>query len=405
MSKRICFIVICICTHITYGQIKDHLPFKNGIEKPNILATHHFGMFSSRIEQNLKITPPKTIVFAFNYSSGNTFHPFVEAYFPKDPTVRKELSQVVWHSRKFNFIDQESTPADYLNIVVDAVIKEFRLNFNIPMSRHHELGISLRSYLITKGKYPFSIFTNDEAIEWFHSTIWGGEDPYGRRYYGLNQVNFEYNDRHGNHLALHQNDFFISGIELNHYYYPAFLTHTSKQLYFNMGTHLGINTTRFNPSIDFGMSFTGIKKIFLNTNKVLHVGAGAGLLRKNMINFKEVVDLGTNRFLATIDANIEFTKYTLKNHFHAFSANYHIQSRYNKLEEADYYKLLGKWKEINGGWQHGVEKLYKALSDWTFIYTYGSSNFKLSLYFKEDFLVNNAPDFQTGIGLQIPISK
>ena len=405
MLKNVLPAILCLCFQTSGGQGLDSLSLKIGIEKPHILATHHFGMFSSRIEQNFKIQPAQTAVLSFNYSSGNNFHPFVEAYFPKDPEVRKQLSQVIWHDRRFNFVDQETTPADYLNIVIDAVIKEFRLNLKVPLARQHELYISLRSYLITNGKYPFSVFTSDEAIEWFHSTLWGGEDPYGRRYYGLNQVNFEYTDRNGRTLTLNNNDFFISGLELNHYYYPAFLRNNAKQLYFNLGTHLGINTTKFNPSIDFGLSVAGIKKLLLDKHKVFQIGVGANVLHKNSINFKETLDLGNNRFLAAIEAHLEYTTYTMKQHFHAFGVNYRIQSRYNALEEADYYKLLGKWQEIKGGWQHGVEKLYRALSDWTFIYTFGHPKFKLSLYFKEDFLVNNAPDFQTGIGLQFPITE
>jgi hypothetical protein len=80
-----------------------------------------------------------------------------------------------------------------------------------------------------------------------------------------------------------------------------------------------------------------------------------------------------------------------------------MQTRYNKKEEAGYYHLRGKWQEINGGWHNGVAKLYNTLSNLNFTYTYGTPKFKLSLYFKEDFEVNNAPDFQTGIGLKIPV--
>uniref|UniRef100_UPI0030F8FC0A hypothetical protein n=1 Tax=uncultured Wocania sp. TaxID=2834404 RepID=UPI0030F8FC0A len=299
----------------------------------------------------------------------------------------------------------ETTPADYMNIVIDAVIKAFRFNINIPLGEHHELGISLRSYLITKGKHPFSFFTGDETIEWFHSNISGGEDPYGRRYYGLNQVNFKYTDRNGNTLELNNNDFFLSGIEFNHYYYPSLKINNTKNIFISFGNHLGINTSKFNPSIDFGISASGIKKITLKNNNQFNVGVGMNLLRKNLINFGDVIDLGNNKFLATIETDIEFTKYTKKGNYHAFGVNYQIQSRYNKLKETDYFKLLGKWEEINGGWQHGITTLYKAQSNWSFIYTYSHLNYKLSLYFKEDFLVNNAPDFQTGLSLSVPIFK
>jgi len=405
MVKKTLFVAVCIFTQFIVGQQKDSLSFKNGVDNPNILTTHHFGVFSSRISTNFKFKTPNKTTLTLSSSSGNNFHPFVEAYFPKDPEVKKQLSDIIWHDRPFNFVDQETTPADYLNIVIDAVIKDFRLGINIPLAKKHELNINLRSYLITKGKYPLSLFTSDESIEWIHSNIAGGEDPYGRKYYGMNQVNFEYFDRNGNTLKLEKNDFFIGGIEINHFYYPSISINETKNIFVNFGSHLGINTSKFNPSIDLGLSANAIKKVPLKNNYEFSFAVGTNVLHKNIINFKEVIDLGNNKFLATIESNLEITKFTQKGNFNAFGINYQIQSRYNKKEEADYYKLLGKWQEINGGWQHGVTTLYKALSNWSFIYTYGSPKFKLSMYLKEDLLVNNAPDFQTGVSLKLPINN
>lgn len=387
------------------AQENDSIYFKNGIDKPSLLATHHFGIFSSRINQNFKISPPKQTTLSFSNASGNIFHPYVETHIPKDTQVRETLSNTIWYNRRFNFINQQETPADYFNIVVDAVIKEFRVNVTIPVSMQHELGVTLRSYLITKGKYPFSFITSDETIEWFHSNIAGGEDPYGRRYYGLNQVNFEYNDRNGNNLTLNNGDFFVGGIELNHFYYPAFLTNKKRKLFFNLGSHLGVNTSKFNASIDFGLSLNTTKQIVLKSKNEFNFGFGISALRKNIININEVIDLGNNTYLGSLETSIEYTKYTKKYNYHAIGLNYRIQTTYNKLDEANYYRLLGKWQEINGGWQHGVTTLYKTLNDWNLIYTYGHPKYKIAVYLKQDFEVNNAPDFQTGIGLTVPIIK
>ena len=404
MLRKLLIIVVWFWSMAVSGQQTDSLSIKNGIDKPSIVTTHHFGIFSARINQNFKIRPPETTELILSSASGNNFQPFLEGYFPKDPEVREALSQVAWYYRNFNFIDQETTPADYMNIVVDAVIKEFRLGISLPLAKHHELNASLRSYLITKGKYPFSFFTADKTIEWFHSHVAGGEDPYGRRYYGLEQVNFKYTDRDGDILELHNHDFFLSGLELDYFYYPPFSINKKEHLFFNFGTHVGINTSKYNPSLDLGISANAIKTVLLKNKNELNFAAGMSLLRKNLIDFDDVVDLGNNPFLATIEGEIEFTKYTQKKNYHAFGVNYQIQSRYNKRKEADYYKLLGKWQEINAGWHYGISTLYKALSNWTFIYTYGRSNYKLLLYVKEDFVVNNAPDIQTGIGLKIPFN-
>ncbi len=405
MTKKALILFVFICSIYSEAQKKDSTAIKNGIDKPSLLSTHHFGIFSSRINQNFKIAPPKQSTVEISLISGNNFHPFVESYFPKNPEIREILSNTIWHDRHFNFIDQETTPADYVNIVIDAVIKEFRANINIPISKQHELGITFRSYLITKGKYPFSLFTGDESIEWFHSNIAGGEDPFGRRYYGLNQVNFEYTDRNGKTLKLNNGNFFIGGIEINHFYYPSFLASKKRHIHTNIGSHIGINTSQFNPSIDAGISLNTVKKYILKNNNEFNLGAGVSLLRKNVIDFKNVVDLGNNPYLGSFEGNIEFTKYTKRKNYHSFGIDYKIQTRYSKKEEADYFKLLGKWQEIKAGWHNGVATLYKNLTDWNIIYTYGHKKYKVSLYLKEDLEVHNAPDFQTGISLKVPINK
>ncbi|XMO87391.1 hypothetical protein AAFN75_03730 [Algibacter sp. AS12] len=405
MLKKSIFILLGLCGFLLTAQAQDSLSFKNGIDNPSILSTHHFGIFSSRINTNFKYAPPEKTTLAINYTSGNTFHPFVEAHYPKDPVVRKKLSQVIWYSRRFEFLDQELTPADYLNIVIDAIIKEFRVTANIPINKQHELAVTLRSYLITNGKYPFSLFTSDESIEWFHSNVAGGEDPFGRRYYGLNQVNFNYLDRNGNTLQLNNNDFFTGGLELTHYYYPKLAINKTRNIYLNFGTHLGWNTSKYNASLDAGISANFIKKLALKNNYELNFAVGVNTLAKNIVNFKEVIDLGNSPFLATFEGEIELTKYTKKGNFNAFGINYHAQSAYNKQDESNYYRLIGKWREIKGGWQNGVYTLYEPLASWNFIYTYGTPKYKLSLFVKEDLRVNNAPDFQTGISLKVPIAK
>lgn len=407
MLKKLFSLIFLLNIFLSNAQENDKTTiFKNGIEKPSILTTHHFGLFSARINSNFKITPPKTATLNFSIESGNTFHPFLEMYLPKDPQVRIALSQVNWFDRNFTFIDQETTPAEYENIVIDAVIKGFRVDYNFKINKENELGITLRSYKITKGKYPFSFFTSDESLEWFHSNIAGGEDPFGRRYYGLNQVNFKFTDRNGRVLELKNGDFFMGGIEINHFYYPEFLINKKRNLHINFGSHLGINTTKFNPSIDFGISANAVKKINIKSKNNLNFGLGISVLRKNLINIKNNrIDLGNNKFLGTLEGELEYTKYTEKGNYNAFGINYQIQTRYRKVAEASYYKLIGLWREINAGWHNGFSTLYQNVSNWTFLYTYGTPKYKLTLYLKEDLLVNNAPDLQTGISLKIPLSK
>ncbi|WP_406682878.1 hypothetical protein N1F78_09255 [Seonamhaeicola sp. MEBiC1930] len=406
MLKKVFQLISLVFTISIFAQKQDSLALKNGIENPSLVSTHHFGIFNSRLNTNFKQKRTRNKTLSFNYTSGNNFHPFVEAYFPKDPAVREQLSEFIWHDRPFHFINQTTTPADYMNIVIDAVIKEFRAELFLPLTKQQEITINLRSYFITKGKHPFSIFTSDETIEWFHSNIAGGEDPFGRRYYGLNQVNFEYYDRNGNTLKLENGDFFIGGIEFSHYYYPNLSINNTKNIYINFGSHLGINTSKFNPSLDFGISLNALKQYYFKNQNQLNLAIGANILRKNLIKLSnDAIDLGNNTYLGTLEGNIEFTTFTKKNNYNSFGINYQIQTRYNKKAESNYYSLRGKWQEINGGWHNGVATLYNTFSFTSFIYTYGRPKYKISLFLKQDFDVNNAPDFQTGIQLKVPIHK
>lgn len=405
IKKGILFLTCLFLTEILFAQDENPSPFKNGIENPSTITLHPFGIFSSRINQNFKIRPPKNSTLNFSIASANIFLPFIEAYYPEDPAVREALSKVIWHDRNFTFIDQETTPAAYTNIVIDAVVKEFRFDYSLQLAHQHELGISLRSFLITKGNFPSSTITSDNFLEWFHSNIAGGEDPFGRKYYGLNQVNYKYTGRNGEVLELNSGDFFIGGIEANYFYYPDFLINKKKNFFVNFGSHLGVNTSQYNPSIDFGLSGNAIKIISLKNNNLLNIAFGASVLRKNIINFDTVVELGNNDYLGSLETEIEYSLFTKKRNYHSFGILYQLQTSYNKREEADYYKLLGKWREINAGWHNGVSTLHTYLSNWTFMYGFATPKFKIYGFIKEDLTVNNAPDLQTAIGIQFPIEK
>lgn len=402
MKCRVSIVLFITFSIFSFGQKKDSLVFKNGIDKPSMLPIHHFGMFSARINQNFRVQPVKSTELQFTYASANTFHPFVEMFLPEDETTRNKFRETIWFNRHF-FIDQETTPTTYESIIVDAVFKNFRIDFTKRIHPKHELQFTLRSYLVTRGKYPFSVITSDEFIEWFHSNVAGGEDPFGRKFYGINQVNVNYQDRNGNTLSLKNGQFFIAGAEINHFFYPEISFLRKKNIAVNFGSHFGINTSKYNPSIDIGFSGNSVKEWFLKNNKQFKAGLGLAILRKNLIDFDEVVQLGNNSFLRSLEAMLEITKYSSKKNYHSFAVNYQIQSSFHKRDEANYYQLIGLWREIHSGWQNGFQKLYEFQSAWSFLYTYGHRKYKVSIYAKQDLYLNNSPDIQTGISLNIPI--
>lgn len=404
VKKWIFLFVFTLGSLVFHAQ--DSIPIKNGIDKPNTTTAHHFGLFHLRINQNFREKAIQQTELRLSLESANSMHPFVEAYLPQDPAIRQQFRQLSFFDRRFDFIDQQTTPAEYMNIQVDAVFKAFRLDLITKLNNKSDLSITLRTFMPTEGNYPFTLFTNDQTIEWFHSNIAGGEDPFGRRFFGTNQVNVSYQDRNGRQMNLSKNQFIFGGLEVSHHYYPNFFAE-EKNIYVNLGSHLGVNFSEFNQSVDLGVSANIHKKWQLQNKNELRLGMGLASLRKGMINFQENVDFGNNVFLGSGELSFEFTKYTQKGNYHSFSFNYQFQTRYNKLEETEYYFLDGgtTWQDIHQGWHNGFSTLYESLTVYSLIYGYQRKNFGLSLYVQQDFKLNNAPDLQTGIQLRIPLTR
>ena len=108
--------------------------------------------------------------------------------------------------------------------------------------------------------------TSDEFIEWIHSNIAGGEDPFARKYYGLNHAGIRYIDENGKILHLDKGNLIISGIEFSYNYYPQFKLLKKKNIYTNYGLQLGVNVSEINASLDLGFNSSIVKKIKIKTN-------------------------------------------------------------------------------------------------------------------------------------------
>ena len=65
------------------------------------------------------------------------------------------ISNCVNANRQFIFENQSSTPAEIMDGIYDAVIRGYHLALTFPIAKKHELTVSLRSYLITKGTTLF----------------------------------------------------------------------------------------------------------------------------------------------------------------------------------------------------------------------------------------------------------
>jgi hypothetical protein len=373
----------------------------NHYDSPELdfLSTHPLGLFISRIQGNFSMHPPEKPVFSLHISNGNVWLPLVKSYRPRDPDVRNLMAGIVWHGR-WNTFKLSEMPSDSIQFKADGVIRGLRINSRFRISDKQELRISIRSFLVSKGQFPFSVWTNDRVIESFHSKIAGGNDPFARKYYGFDKAYIRYTDEAGRSLELGNGDFLVPGFETSYYYYPDFLK--DKNFFLNGGAHLGINISKYNPSIDVGLSATSIKIIPISLNRSFNIGIGLSALKQKLIKTGEVVNFSNRKFIFSAEGQLEYHIQGKNNAIIIAGINYSVQSPYNTEAENKYQVLTGN--RISTHWHYAISHLYRPLEAWNLFFSYSKNN-TVSVYLKEDFNVNNAPDVQTGINFQVPVGK
>lgn len=398
--KYLLFILILNCS-ICFSQIEiDSVKYINTDASfyTNTLSTHPFGIFISRINHNFQIKPINKVSIAINISSGNVWLPYVKAYIPLYESDKEAMRQLIWHQREGNF-DVVQTPSINRELYADGIIRLYQIKFNIPLPGNNELKLSSRMFSLDPGNLPYSSLTSDRLIEWFHSNISGGEDPFARKAYGFNHAGIRYTDENGKTFEVGKGDFLFTGIDLSYYYYPNSKFLEKNNFYTNFGLQLGINVSTINPSMDIGFNPSIIKKINLNERNEIRVGASLGVLRQKLLQFGESVQLSNKKYLLSSEFLLDYVLKFKNMSYISIASTYYIQDSYNKKIDYQYIVLSGD--RISTHWSYAISHLYRAITANSLIITYAKGIFALSVYLREDILCDNAPDIQTGIGLQM----
>lgn len=401
---RFFFLLLSLLCYLTcFSQ-----PVEEGLEKDrprntyyaNTLSVHPLGIFLSRINNNFQLTPDKEISIDINVSNGNVWLPYVKGYKPLNQADRNAMSELVWSSREFKF--DTARPADKLEFAADGIIRRYQLHLNIPIRNTHEIKMRLNTYSLDPGEIPYSFLTSDQVIEWFHSNVIGGEDPFARKHYGFNKAKIMYKDPHGNTLTLDNGEFVFSNIDLSYYYYPQLDFLKKRNLFATVGAKSGFNINKASSSIDLGGNFTLLKNFKLkNPEKEIRVGLSMGALRQRFIRFKESVELSNKKYLLHAEMLFEYVKFINDNSYLSWATTWFLQDSYNK--KIDYFVLSGN--RVSSHWHYALSHLNRPLSGNNFVFTYGKGSIAIWLYLREDGWVDNAPDVQTGIGLKWFITK
>ena len=380
-------------------QIDSNAQEMQGISKPNIVTSHPLGLLLYRINHSFSCAPVSKTTFNIDFGSANVWLPEVRGYLPTDPNAVEHLSHYVWHQRDSVF---QGMPRNYDSMVIraDGVIKTIQLKGKFRINKEWEACIGIRSFLLTTGSDPTTIFTRDATIEDFHKYIAGGNDPFARKIYGYNKAGIYYRAPTGQPIKFSNGNFVIAGITADLMYYPDLKVLKQNNMSINAGIHLGVNTTNYNRGIDMGLSFGMIKQFLFGRNKTLSLAAAGSFMRQRFIDLGATSYFIHSKYLPAFEGMLAYKKLLQHHRFWELGLDFYCLGSYDPSEEFD--KITPVGNRYTSHWHHALTHLYTNSQNWSITFAYGRK-YKWMIYVNEDLKVNNAPDIQTGIGVEIPL--
>ncbi len=396
-----CLFLLCLSSSICFSQSEIEGPddaSAHSVYYGNRLSTHPFGVLRSRINQKYQIASSDRISLAIHISNGNVWLPNVLAYNPLNEDDRIELGKYLWNDREFHF-DEGSMPASSMELHADGVIRFYHMHLKIPLAAKHELDITTRAFSLDQGRVPYSLLTSDQFIEWFHSNVFGGEDPFARVAYGLNKAGIRYQDANDQIWELNKGSFTMSGFDVTYNFYPDIKGLRRKDIYVNFGLQLGFNVSQANPSMDMGLSSSLLKILAFKNGTELRFGLGLHATRLKIISFGGGLELSNRSLLMGSEFLINYLIPTRRKGHFSIAGTYYIQSSYFK--RSDFKHIVLRGERISSHWHYGISHLYKPRSATYLIFSYSQGILDYSLFLREDFSVDNAPDVQVGLGIRV----
>ena len=393
MLKRLHYLLLLLI--ISQYSIAAYDIDSNSIAKPYLLSNHPFGLFISRINHNFSLNAATKSSLSFTMSRGNVWLPYAKGKLANNQSDRDFLSQYEWHER--NYYAEYNNITDYKTKELDAdgLFSSYYFQLKQPLSKSADVSINCRFGSLTGGEMPYSLLTNDEVIEQFHSNLLGGEDPFGRksRAYGL--AGFYYKDVNGKVLQVKKNDFFFNELSADWNYYGKSFIPGVRSIY---SAHTGFSKMKQSYLLNTGLAITQLKRFYFKRN-FLDVGVAGSVVFPGTF-MKMPVEINNNKYLASLEVNCLYL-ISLKRNQIGVGINYHLQSPFDKSSESDYFIIESEGISSHG--HYAISHLNRPLQGWTLTLSYQLKKWAITTFFREDALVDNAPDIQVGWAINIKL--
>jgi len=360
---------------------------------PTVSANHPLGIFITQSQANFGAKQNKH-GFNVEYSMGNVWLPEVSAYYPTNDADRAEIERYVWHFRGHKNLQNP----DSISFQADGVLRTYLFSYDIPFKEGHRLSVNAKVYSLDGGKLPFSTISSDRFIEWFHSNIAGGEDPFARKDYAYDKALIRYRDKDGNQLLLKNGAVGLASIAFNYQYQLSSAWLNSHAVQLQANAVLGLNFNSFNRSLDFGVGVQGMKDFRIFKRSLFRIGASGEATHINSFNSNTKVAITDVSWISQFSFFMGWEKALKNQNSLSISTLHQIKTSYLNPEAKDYYALDGD-SDVSH-WHYAMSHLYNNTFGNSLIVAYRRKAISYNVYLRQDLLIaDNAPDIQTGIGV------
>lgn len=377
----------------TAPQRADSLFFSRWVA-PHTLAGNPTGVWLSRLNMDFYSTPPQAIEITTHITTSNIWLPAANGYLPQDPEVIRSLRDVPFFTKGLRF-DSRRSPALKKSLSADGVLRGFHTQVRLPVQKRSELKLGFNFYLLDGGRAPFSLWTNDGFIEWIHDNLTNINDPFGRREFAFNQAQIQFTDEENRSLNLEKGSITPANFTVNFKHYPAIAI---PWLSAAAQMQLGFNTASFNRSLDLGGGGSANIKLWHTERYRFTWSSGFTLLYQGVVENNKAVTLAKKDVLWDLKSQLLFQQKLRNGRGWGFSVIYTYSSAYYPKKELNDLVITGN--RFTSHWHHTITHLYRSQRALYLAAHYKWKQFSLYGYLREDIPVNNAPDAQTGLGVQ-----
>lgn len=388
------FLLLLIC----FVFVKSTLAQTDSLDltriiKPYVLGNHPFGNYITRLNHNFNSKSAKRVKIDFTLSRGNVWLPYAESRLLNNTAQRAEMETLIWHYRQRRFNDLGVTDYESRILDADGIFSSYFLSAEIPISKKIDVKTNFKISALTGGEVPYSLITSDQFIEWVHSNIAGGEDPFGRKTLPFNDANLYYKDLEGNELTMKDNEVRFAEASALVTYYPEKQWHKIK---FNYSLHTGVTQMNGTFLFDVGAAATAVRHWKYAKNALnwgISVSAIAPSFAQkmpvNIINYPGLLSLESHW-----NYKIPFKKFNFN-----IDMNYHLQSAYHRGSEWDHNVIFSR--DLSSHGHMAVSHLLRNNQAWSLIFGYEFPKWTVSCFARQDFVVDNGPDAQVGWAFSI----